>query len=968
MSSYNEDCFCSALLEDRVDPEVIDRHCSESDFSGLLFPKGDGIYTIKPNFIERGPRSTLSQAKPVKILSTKFPVKAVASDVRKMKIFFYEYSTNVIKSLSTLENSEPEVVSLAVGEVGSLAFDGNYLYWTDIEYGHIMVVREDGTFPHILHRDLGQPKALALHPQRRVMIWSELATGTLMWSYLDGSSKTQINMMTTYQIRDIAIDFSSGSEVRMYLCDDSAVYETDKGGSFFIIHYRKTFRHRFTGMTILHDYLVLTDTKLKSSGLHVFDRKVFDKDGRIRNVGESLFPFYKYGNWYGARYHHISNQPKNKLDICRVKRAKCEHLCLPGSRSYTCVCSTGYKKNDSDCIIDEPYTTFIFVSDMRYSKLLQIPDVTRQFVAVPTQGLHQPYSLAYDPVYKMLYWSDLETGTISRSFMNGTNQEVIKYDPHAYFIGLFIEPGSRLLLYMVRNKPEFDLYRQPIGSLVAMNIDTMKSAVLLKRALGAPHSVTVNVKHGYIYMTEQRNIWRINFGNFTDFICLASQVLSTIVTTADDYVYFVNEIPVETYYEPKKTQIVRFGIDGENMTALFDLKGGTVYDLAVDKYFIYWINGSTRSVQRVNLDNYDVIEDVGPSKSLFKPTSLYVSPTEYNYDSVCTNFECKGVCLPALTEAVCEENSVSEIVEVHNDSALCVIPDIKYGDILHNQAGRVVPRGYTATVQCFPAHAVTGSATITCLGGVWSDTPTCNLEYSICGTPKKGYKVYRESGSFFVYPGATLLAVICIGGGGGGYDVKNDVIVRSGKAGDGGDSSFGSHLNAFGGTGGSVNEGGKGGKGHMDGGPGSAGSNCTTGGTAGVGQITPDTGEPDYSAELFCGTGGFSHECTSIQETLDEYAGPGGRDGNGSYAGNFGGGAGRQEGGSGGGGGWSSLTFSLPEKELVPVTVGEAGFPSYGTPAPGLVVVSWGDFRIDRFAKSYDIINECVLGDVDYEL
>jgi hypothetical protein len=49
---------------------------------------------------------------------------------------------------------------------------------------------------------------------------------------------------------------------------------------------------------------------------------------------------------------------------------------------------------------------------------------------------------------------------------------------------------------MVRNKPEFDLYRQPIGSLVAMNIDTMKSAILLKRALGAPHSVTVNVKHG----------------------------------------------------------------------------------------------------------------------------------------------------------------------------------------------------------------------------------------------------------------------------------------------------------------------------------------------------------------------------------------------------------------------------------------------------------------------------------------
>ena len=59
--------------------------------------------------------------------------------------------------------------------------------------------------------------------------------------------------------------------------------------------------------------------------------------------------------------------------------------------------------------------------------------------------------------------------------------------------------------------------------------------------------------------------------------------------------------------------------------------------------------------------------------------------------------------------------------------ALCLIPDIKYGEVLHNTAGSVVPRGYIARVECFPAHIVTGSAAITCLGGVWSDIPTCNL-------------------------------------------------------------------------------------------------------------------------------------------------------------------------------------------------------------------------------------------------
>ena len=64
-------------------------------FTGLLFPKADGIYTIKPNFIERGPLSMLSEPKPRKLLSTMYPVKAIASDVRRMKIFFYEYETNV---------------------------------------------------------------------------------------------------------------------------------------------------------------------------------------------------------------------------------------------------------------------------------------------------------------------------------------------------------------------------------------------------------------------------------------------------------------------------------------------------------------------------------------------------------------------------------------------------------------------------------------------------------------------------------------------------------------------------------------------------------------------------------------------------------------------------------------------------------------------------------------------------------
>ncbi|XP_053408556.1 low-density lipoprotein receptor-related protein 4-like isoform X2 [Mercenaria mercenaria] len=965
MSMFREDCFCSELLVSRIDPEVIKQFCEPvRSFTGFLFPKGDGIYTLKTNFIEHGPMSTLSKAEPQKILHTKFPVKAVTSDIKSMNIFFYEYRSNMIKSLSTVEDSVPEIVSLAIGEVGGLAFDSRqkHLYWTDTLYGHIMVAREDGMFPHILHRNLEQPRAIAIYPQRRVpvLIWSEIGSGTLMKSYLDGYSKSEIFMDMRYKIYDIAIDFSNNT---LYLCDESSIYETDLDGSFFKTHYSKKSRHYFTGLTIAHDYLVVTDTSLRNSGLHVFDRKVIDNDSLITEVGKRLYPYFPYGNWYGVHYHHISNQPVG-YDICRIKQASCEQMCLPGFRDFRCVCGVGYKANGTSCIIDQPYKPFILLTDMRLSQLLQIHAVSRQFVAVPVQGIHQPFSIAYDPVKKMVYWSDLETGTISRSFVNGTNQEVIKSDPHAYFIGLFIEPGSRLLLYVMRHKPEYDRYQLPIGSLAAMNIDTKKTMILLERVLDDPHAVTVNVKHGYIFMTEQKNIWRLNM-NRTKFDCVACFVQSTAITSSDDYVYFTNEVLGEAFFEPTKTQIVRFGIDDENITMMFELHGGSVSDLMVDKYFIYWINGSTRAVQRSSFENPGVIEDVGLSKTLFQPSGLYVSPAEDHYDSICSNSGCGGLCLPTPSAAICEEKVFTENVEVHNESGLCRIPDIKHGEVLGTTVGRVVPRGYTATVECFPAHLVTGSATITCLGGVWTDIPTCNLEYSICGTSKRGYKIYNESGSFFAYPEATKIIVICIGGGGGGYDATNDAIVHAGKAGDGGDSSFGSYLNAFGGKGGTLTKGGDGGYGHVSGGPGSVGPNCTTGGTACQTQPNSNPSKPGYSDELFCGAGGFSHECTGDLATVNEYAGPGGRDGNRTFAGYFGGGAGSREGGSGGGGGWSRLLVPIPAKELVTVTVGQSGFPSYGNPAPGLVVVMWGDYRIDDYAKSYDVIKECILGNED---
>lgn len=66
------------------------------------------------------------------------------------------------------------------------------------------------------------------------------------------------------------------------------------------------------------------------------------------------------------------------------------------------------------------------------------------------------------------------------------------------FIGLYIEPGSRLLFYVKRNKEEFDRYYQPVGSISVINIDTRQGMVLLKRGLHDPQGLAVNTKHGLV--------------------------------------------------------------------------------------------------------------------------------------------------------------------------------------------------------------------------------------------------------------------------------------------------------------------------------------------------------------------------------------------------------------------------------------------------------------------------------------
>ena len=67
------------------------------------------------------------------------------------------------------------------------------------------------------------------------------------------------------------------------------------------------------------------------------------------------------------------------------------------------------------------------------------------------------------------------------------------------FVSLDIDPGNRLLYYIVLKRQEIGPgVPELCGSLVAYDINKNKSILLIDGALGKPASLALNVEYGYV--------------------------------------------------------------------------------------------------------------------------------------------------------------------------------------------------------------------------------------------------------------------------------------------------------------------------------------------------------------------------------------------------------------------------------------------------------------------------------------
>ncbi|KAK3607249.1 hypothetical protein CHS0354_009980, partial [Potamilus streckersoni] len=910
----SEECVCSEYLRlMAVEPEE-GRFCGRRTINAILLAKSDGIYHLERNFADR------NLEYPSEVLTRVFPyrnhITAITSMIKTNSVYFYDAVLKVIGrvSLSGLESSE--TISLAVDSVGDIAVDwirGN-LYWTEVRFRQIVVSTVSGKFPVILVTNLMQPRSIVIQAKAGYIFWTDTGLNSIERAYLDGSRRRTLK--DGYKVSAFAIDMEKDV---LYWTDagSGAIYSSDfDAHNIRRLHEVQTSIPIYTGLAVVNDYLVWSDNNWTSPlGVFAVDR--------IR--GGYIGGYKGSQNTYDIIFHHRSNQPQGSTGACFS--AECAQLCLLQGASPRCACTVGFKlgqdkKSCERSFIDPTYTHFI-LADQRLQRIFVIP-VTHEYISLPLQHVQQPYAVAYDSFRDRIYWTDLEHRTISRASTKGSFQQIIASGQ--YFLSLAIDVKHRLLYYTAQSVDAI------LGTLVILHLDSLKSKVVAD--IPSPRTLAINPAKGLIFVADEpvssngftppSHIWRASmdgsnlttiFESDTPIISLASQF---------DYIFFTLQ---------GENNVIRSYLNGENRSIFVQTQ--MPLSLAVDRETFYWVDGVQRSIHGCWLSDCSSIIGFGHTDRFVKPSGLAVFLKEDQH------LEAHEYCIPTPAGLQCSESGfVAEKIE--DSRGFCQIPSISYGDIIDNKPGHVVPDGYITYVQCLPLHKTTNNEMV-CRNGNWSNVPTCKQEYGICGTNERGYKIYRKSGLFYVHRGITRLTVLLIGGGGGGYDVQSNRTL----AGNGGTSRFGDYVYAEGGSGGSFLEGGKGGLGMIKGGDGGHGGNCTAGGAAGQRQGGLDL-VPGYSFEMFCGAGGLSTHCENVlgqisAETTAQWATPR----NNSKAGQYGGGSGSRGGGAGGGGGFTESSLTVTPDDVITVTVGEGGKPSYAEAGQGIVVVAWGDVSIN---------------------
>ncbi|XP_078695025.1 prolow-density lipoprotein receptor-related protein 1-like [Branchiostoma floridae x Branchiostoma belcheri] len=485
---------------------------NEHPFSKALFVGSDsGILQLPHNFRKLPETGDWTDSYLVQ------GTKAFAMDFDYSgKMIFYTQQqadgTQNIERLSLIgEGSTTTIFENGQGIEG-IAVDwvASNLYWTERQLGRIHVSKLDGSLRKVLMSGLDQPSAIAVHPGRSYVFWTEVgADPKISRASPDGSSKL---LLVSSQRRDItgnptalAMDYLQ-ERVYWVTSDPGNVQSCNLNGGDVKTYWSST-NANLDGVAIYKDYVIWTDNanRTLTNGIPYFN--YYGGVANMKTTRMSTAP-------YNIKVYDDTEQPLF-TSVCDHQNGLCMELCIPTTDSRVCACAEGrYIQEDrvscADLRPSVPPTTppptggyspedFVLVVDSSTGNISEVNVTSGSNVTLP---LHStlPMALDYDVTTGYVYWSDYVDEKIYRAKRDGSGFEAVINKSVIGVYGIY----GLALDYAGQNIYWTDWGTEIVG---VAGFDGSNARAVFSENIDYPGGIALDPEAGYMYWTDS-DYWR----------------------------------------------------------------------------------------------------------------------------------------------------------------------------------------------------------------------------------------------------------------------------------------------------------------------------------------------------------------------------------------------------------------------------------------------------------------------------
>lgn len=140
---------------------------------------------------------------------------------------------------------------------------------------------------------------------------------------------------------------------------------------------------------------------------------------------------------------------------------------------------------------------FLLFADYTNGKIMKVtPQNPGSVSPLPLSNLNRPVALAYDDVEHRVYWTDVARRTISRSFLNGSSQEVIINTKLKSPNGLAVDIVGRNLYWTDESSNKLEVSK----------LDGSYRTALVTNDISGPRDIILDANKGFVLLSFLFNL------------------------------------------------------------------------------------------------------------------------------------------------------------------------------------------------------------------------------------------------------------------------------------------------------------------------------------------------------------------------------------------------------------------------------------------------------------------------------